>query len=418
MCGISKTFPAFIQNQEAPVGRSRRQNPRLRLSGGKTIALRKKPCVIKFRRYNQHQEPEQYFREMVMLYHPWRNERTEVEDNNCAQIVEANHATITSNFIKFNATELDLEAICRDYQQRQQLIEDEQDRAELVSADDEDMQNVNVFDFDDNVVPLNINQEFGDEEGVTEQVKNYTVPSMLNEDTYISLCNELNVGQRDYLMHVINCFKEKENLPFYHFISGGAGVGKSKLIEAIYQSIMRLCRSENPSVENVEVLLVAYTGKAACNIGGMTAHSAFNLPVSMGKTSRLSYDKLNSLSCQLRNLKLVVIDEISMLPNHLFMQIHENLTDVFQTRETNLIFGGKSIIVVGDFNQLAPVGGGFCFEPKGSAILVHNPLWIPFKLYELTEIMRQRDDLHFAEALTRLAKGESTAEDVQMFKSR
>lgn len=51
-------------------------------------------------------------------------------------------------------------------------------------------------------------------------------------------------------------------------------------------------------------------------------------------------------------------------------------------------------------------------------MLAGNPLWKLFQLFQLDEIMRQRDDLTFAQCLTRLAKGELTNEDVALFESR
>ena len=47
-----------------------------------------------------------------------------------------------------------------------------------------------------------------------------------------------------------------------------------------------------------------------------------------------------------------------------------------------------------------------------------NHLWRRFQLVELTEIMRQRDDVVFAQALNRMAIGEMTPEDIKLFKSR
>lgn len=69
----------------------------------------------------------------------------------------------------------------------------------------------------------------------------------------------------------------KAGKTFHHIVSGGAGVGKSKLISAIFQNVERILPSEpGPIVEN-RVLLVAPTGKAAHNIDGMTAHQVFHL---------------------------------------------------------------------------------------------------------------------------------------------
>lgn len=62
----------------------------------------------------------------------------------------------------------------------------------------------------------------------------------------------------------------------------------------------------------------------------------------------------------------------------------------------------------------------FAFEAGkgGLKSIVGNPLWNEFLLFELTQIMRQQNDLRFAEALTRLAVGKLTSDDINMFQSR
>lgn len=50
--------------------------------------------------------------------------------------------------------------------------------------------------------------------------------------------------------------------------------------------------------------------------------------------------------------------------------------------------------------------------------LVENPLWAEFKLFELTEIMRQRDDVPFATALSHIPSGTLTIQEIEMFKKR
>lgn len=63
---------------------------------------------------------------------------------------------------------------------------------------------------------------------------------------------------------------------------------------------------------------------------------------------------------------------------------------------------------------------GYAFsDPKtGTGVLTGNLLWKLFKLFELDEIMRQKDDLTFAQSLTRFAVGELTPEDIALFESR
>lgn len=93
------------------------------------------------------------------------------------------------------------------------------------------------------------------------------------------------------------------------------------------------------------------------------------------------------------------------------------LCQIFGSKEP---FGGRSVIVLGDFWQLPPVGDMYAFKARKNPLeaLVGNPLWEKFLLYELTQIMRQKDDLNFAEALGRFSEGVLTYEDISMFEKR
>ena len=88
--------------------------------------------------------------------------------------------------------------------------------------------------------------------------------------------------------------------PFYIFLSGGAGVGKSHLIHAIYQGAIRALRQPGQNPDQPTVLLTASTGKAAANINGTTLHSAFNLPVRQcGRLSSIASQVMkDSIQCE------------------------------------------------------------------------------------------------------------------------
>jgi len=80
----------------------------------------------------------------------------------------------------------------------------------------------------------------------------------------------------------------------------------------------------------------------------------------------------------------------------------------------------ETIIFVGDFWQLPPVGSGFIFSPVKRTIssLACSSLWENFRFYELDEVMRQAGDTAFAAALNRLKIGVMTDYDIALMKSR
>ena len=84
----------------------------------------------------------------------------------------------------------------------------------------------------------------------------------------------------------------------------------------------------------------------------------------------------------------------------------------------DLIFGGVNIIAVGDLYQLEPVMGQFIFEDysRNYGPLATN-LWTEyFKIYNLIQIMRQKDDKRFAQLLNRLQTGNHTQNDIKILK--
>ncbi|KAK3108678.1 hypothetical protein FSP39_013177 [Pinctada imbricata] len=104
------------------------------------------------------------------------------------------------------------------------------------------------------------------------------------------------------------------------------------------------------------------------------------------------------------------IDEIPMVGSKMLNFIDTRLK---QLTATNKPFGGISIIAVGDLYQLQPVGDSWIFADlsDGPQVLATN-LWKEhFSIFELNQIMRQKDDMQFANLLNRLRTNELTEED-------
>ena len=118
-------------------------------------------------------------------------------------------------------------------------------------------------------------------------------------------------------------------------------------------------------------------------------------------------------------MKLILLDEISMVGNNMFtVQINNRLKDIKGSKED---FGGVSIIAIGELFQLQPVFDGYVFNDiQNSEYSMLSPnLWKKyFTMYELDEIMRQRRSKIFAEILNRLREGKHTADDIAKIKER
>lgn len=112
------------------------------------------------------------------------------------------------------------------------------------------------------------------------------------------------------------------------------------------------------------VIACASTGIAALLlINGKTAHRAFRVPENIDRKTppKFSYEKEDSKL--LRDAKIIIIDEISMLHRDVLHFIDRTLQDLQPRNEKRQPFGGKVVVIGGDFKQLLPVVEGitnFC----------------------------------------------------------
>ena len=132
----------------------------------------------------------------------------------------------------------------------------------------------------------------------------------------------------------------------------------------------------------------------------------------MGLSARTAGELLS----ELQDVQLIIVDEVSMVGFQLLRELDMRLRELF---DQSVSFGGKHVVLVGDFFQLRPVQDVFCFEPTSSTNVLSpfNTLWSEFRLYELTNIMRQREHLIFAQLLNRLREGTHSPEDIKLITS-
>ena len=177
--------------------------------------------------------------------------------------------------------------------------------------------------------------------------------------------------------------------PLHIFLTGDAGCGKSFLMKVIYQSLTKIFSYGNVSLDKTKVLLMAPTGVAAIIIDGTTIHTALNIPVDhFGKNLPLLSDKMRrTLRNRLADLKVIIIDEISMVSNNLLYYIHLRLNEIFGTTDIKP-FAGLTILAVGDFFQLLSVRGSPVYAEYKNTWQNLNSLWKLFKMFELTELYR------------------------------
>lgn len=149
---------------------------------------------------------------------------------------------------------------------------------------------------------------------------------------------------------------------FKIFVSGTAGTGKSFLIKTIADQLTIDYTDETNRATKPAVLLAAPTGIAAIQINGCTIHNLFNIEVQQGRDSafkELKSAHLNVKQYLFQNVKLIIIDEISMVSNITLAKMHRRLTEI---KENNEIFGNVNMLVFGDLLQLPSVNAPYVFD--------------------------------------------------------
>lgn len=166
------------------------------------------------------------------------------------------------------------------------------------------------------------------------------------------------------------------------FLTGSAGAGKTYVLNQ-YISYLR--------ARKVAVAVTASTGIAATHMNGMTIHSWSGI----GIKERLSQGALVAmkgkkyLEKNLKNVKVLIIDEISML--------HRNQLDMVNTvlrffKENNEAFGGIQVVFSGDFFQLPPIGNNNETAREKFAFMSEAWLQADLTICYLTEQFRQENN--------------------------
>jgi ATP-dependent DNA helicase PIF1 len=191
---------------------------------------------------------------------------------------------------------------------------------------------------------------------------------------------------------------ETSNESFY--ITGKAGTGKSTFIQYFAQKTRK------------KVLMCAFTGIAAINVGGQTIHSFFRFPPQplLPEDDEITaFEKHSKKYKLIQEIDIIIIDEVSMLRADIVEAIDYSLR--INGGDPASVFGGKQIIFVGDIFQLPPVANTndqldnllftehykskYFFDAPAYKKL--NPSYFEFKVS-----YRQGSDLRFVETLDRV----------------
>ena len=180
------------------------------------------------------------------------------------------------------------------------------------------------------------------------------------------------------------------------YIDGPGGTGKTATYNVLIGEAER---------RDLRVASCAWTGCAKELLrAGRTVHNLFKLPVPVTETSVCNIRPNSPHAEYLRSLDLILMDEASMIDVHAFHAIDKSLRDI--TQHSNVPFGGKLIVLGGDFRQVLPV-----VPHAGPAEIIEHclkrsHLWQYVQVFPLTLNMRaNQDERQFSDWLLQLGNG-------------
>ena len=224
-----------------------------------------------------------------------------------------------------------------------------------------------------------------------------------------------------YSRSLVKSLKLKNPLPIppKMMVHGGAGAGKTVVVNVMKQWVQRILETSGDNPECPYILVTAPTGTAAANVRGQTMHSAFGFHFGNEHFS-LPDKKRDEKRTLLKNLQFVIIDEISMVKCDQLFQLDMRLREVKQ--KPDKIFGGVAVFAFGDIMQLKPCQARYIFEePRCQAYKIgffSGTHWQSFEVINLEENHRQGSDKDYADILNRIRIGQQTTEDIDILQTR
>ena len=173
----------------------------------------------------------------------------------------------------------------------------------------------------------------------------------------------------------------------FYFLYGYGGTGKTFMWKTLSAAI----RSQGKIVINV-----ASSGIASLLLhGGKIVHSTFCIPLKMNEKSSCNVKQQDYRAQLLREASLIIWDEAPMMHRYCFEAFDRTMRDIMRVVDENNLkkpFGGKVVILGGDFRQILPVVRKATRRDIIKASVNSSNLWHCYKVLKLTRNMRLIDD--------------------------
>ena len=371
------------------------------------IKRRTESCILRY--YLNFENDEDLKRGLLILFFPFTNEMKDIHEQDIHQLYKENETWIKEKREIFEKHKVMTDII--DSIELQAKTDNENDLEESVEDDFIDEESTSTED-------LEKFEKWAKEQAKKSLAQFKDLTSILQVQEIRNLVMTLNIQQRMIFDDFCERLNEEDNPPFYLYIAGEAGTGKSFLVKIMIEAIKHLRLVPGVDLKKPSALVMAPTANAAYIINGKTIESALGmLPNKTNSFSKRKSNQVTNLSFLYENVAVLFCDEISMVGSAKFTKMNFQMQDVTGSNE---FMGGLPFVAVGDFRQLPPVRDQFIFEKNhldGRPSIAPSHWDDNFHIYYLTEKMRNQKDPEFSRLTDRVGDGTYTQADINYLRN-
>jgi hypothetical protein len=271
------------------------------------------PYIVTHQVVNPNQSTENkelYFYYLLKLFKPWRNETDfAINGNEHSEVYELLKHTLP-DMVSYHEANV-------------QLSEQEKTTEEAIKQQTNELDLETVDDAEGALSGCAVDHLQCAMQEVTET---HAIIQQCCSSEYLLECyNSLNSDQKTVVDTVLNKLGSSDE-PIRLIVSGQGGTGKSRIIDILARMVSNSCST----AKLVPVVVTAPTGLIAFNVGGTTIHRLLSLPIEHGQPANYNpiiQDQLVTLRATLRGLKLLIVDEVSMVSSLTLTYIHLRPTE-------------------------------------------------------------------------------------------
>ena len=324
-------------------------------------------------RYFLRQDDEaELSRGLCILFLPFKNEVAEIHEKDPTDLLAKHGDVINANRSRFETNNLVSEMIERLEKQREKGDQETDDEEE----DDTELETTERYQIEEH------QQEYDKSQAIASLPKEDESRGMSILDLR-KLITSLNPQQRQIFDEIMERINEEgyDSRPFYIYLAGEAGTGKSYVIMSVMAAVKHLTAKSGQDLDKPSTLVLAPSATAAFLVNGKTIESGLQFTMGRhGGYTQGSADKMTKLAFEYEDLALCILEEVSMIGSNKFAVINYRMQHIALGPKRNEFMGGTSILAVGDFRQVKRYHINVCAIASNEFLIIFSFSFPPSRM--------------------------------------